>query len=212
MIYIDKSNMQIQQLLSEIKAEYNNYDLLNSDSKNKIKVALISEQKGLCAYCMMRIKESNSTIEHYIPRNGEFGDNSLSLNYRNLFAVCNESRNAQHCNKHCDASKADMQLTINPCDKSHIEKICYRDDGEIYSEDSIFNNDLNNILKLNLPRLKNNRRTAYETYIKELTKHKNGNWTKEYVQKALDNCLSSDPQKPYVGIIIYKLNKRLRRI
>lgn len=212
MIYIDKSNMRTQQLLSETKAKYNNYNSLDGEIKNKIKNALIYEQSGLCAYCMMRITENNSTIEHYIPQNGAFGNNSLSLNYRNLLAVCDESRNAQHCNKHCDVSKGDKLLHINPCDKSHIEKICYTNDGKIYSEDTDFNNDLNDILNLNLQKLKNNRRTAYMTYFKELNSRRSGNWTKEYIQKALDNCLSSELKQPYIGIIIYMLNKRLKSI
>ena len=161
---------------------------------------------------MMKISETNSTIEHYTPRNGEFGNVSLSLNYKNLFAVCDESRNAQHCNKHCDVSKGDKLLHINPCNRSHIEKIYYTADGKIYSEDIDFNNDLNKILNLNLLKLKNNRRTAYMTYFKELNSRKSGNWTKEYIQKALDHCLSSEVMQPYIGIIIYMLNKRLKGI
>lgn len=45
MIYINKSNIRIQQFLSEIKAKYGNYDSLDSGIKNQIKTALISEQK-----------------------------------------------------------------------------------------------------------------------------------------------------------------------
>ncbi len=54
----------------------------NEFPKNEMKKILISEQKGLCAYCMRRIHvNSHSRIEHYIPlsRNKE-----KAIDYTNL--------------------------------------------------------------------------------------------------------------------------------
>ena len=85
MIFINKRN--IPSVFFKMKQAYANYDELHEKEKTDLKKILIEEQGGLCAYCMSRIELQGATIEHYIPRNGPNGNMSLSLDYRNLFAI-----------------------------------------------------------------------------------------------------------------------------
>lgn len=177
-----------------------------------MKQELISEQGNICAYCMTKITTENSTIEHYIPRNGKNGDASLSLDYKNLLLVCNNGRGDNTKERHCDVSKGDKLISVNPCKKEDIEKIKYNTrNGEIKSDDKNINDDLNITLNLNNMTLKNNRKTALYEIIERMDKHKKGNWSKAYVEQELANHTKKGEKIPYVGIIIYELKKRLKR-
>lgn len=83
---------------------------------------------------MTRVSLESSTIEHYIPRKGKNGDVSLSLDYRNLLLVCSNGRNGQGNDRHCDVSKDDKLIAVNPTKKEDIEKVKYSKDGTIESD------------------------------------------------------------------------------
>ena len=209
MIYIYKGDTP--KIFTDAKRKYQNYDNLPGDDKNKMKEILLSEQGHLCAYCMSRIILENSTIEHYIPRNGKNGEISLSLDYRNLLLVCCNGRNGQGNDRHCDVSKGDKLIAVNPTKKEDIEKVKYYSDGTIGSDIDSFNTDFNNTLNLNNLTLKRNRQIARLETLKQLSKNKHGGWSKDYVEKCLNHYISQDIKVPYVGIIIYELEKRLKR-
>jgi uncharacterized protein (TIGR02646 family) len=109
----------------EIKKKCEHYDDLHNDDKAPLKEILIEEQGGICAYCMGRINAENSTIEHYIPRNGENGDPDKSLDYDNLFAVCNTTRNMPYEKQTCDVRKGGKLLHLDPRKQSDIDSIKY---------------------------------------------------------------------------------------
>src|SRR5208282_6798525 len=82
------------------------------------------------------------------------------LTYRNLLGAC-LGRNGQPPHlQHCDTRKGDSDLQWNPADAAHhIEtRVRYELDGSIHAEDTVFNGQLDQVLNLNLPLLKNNRR------------------------------------------------------
>jgi hypothetical protein len=56
--------------------------------------------------------------------------------------------------------KGDSDLLWNPADPAHhIEtRVRYELDGSMHSDDAVFNDQLNQVLNLNLPLLKNNRK------------------------------------------------------
>lgn len=209
MIHIDKSNTPA--VFTEIKRKYRDYDELHETDKTPLKAILIKEQGELCAYCMCRISEKTSTIEHYIPRHGEHGDISLSLDYRNLFAVCERTRMKKSKDKTCDDKKGDRLLVIDPRKKGDIEQVKYKTDGTIYSGQPTFENDLNDILNLNEVTLRSNRRAAVEEVLRQLHKRKSGTWNKDYLRKILNTYATASPKKEYVGAIIYRLRKRLEQ-
>ncbi len=171
---------------------------------------LIEEQGGLCAYCMNSINLGYSSIEHYIPRNGINGNLSLSLDYRNMFAVCCGNTSNGKANTHCDKSKGARLLNIDPRKEEDIKQIKYQSDGSIYSENPAFDKDLNETLNLNQINLKNNRRSALNSALAVLNSSKNAKWNSNFLQWAIDHYSKSNV--PYVGIIRWFLNERQERI
>lgn len=209
MIYIHKGNVPFEFL--KAKKNFNHYDNLPHDIKEHLKLLLIEEQGEICAYCMGRIKPENSTIEHYIPRNGENGDPDKSLDYNNLLAVCTNERNDKCRDRQCDVSRGNTKLHINPCNEIDMQTICYKTNGEIYTDREDFNTDLTTTLNLNNMTLKNNRKAAFTIALQNMSKKNKGNWKKEYVKKWLDFYNNQDKKTEYVGIITFELEKRLKR-
>lgn len=209
MIYIKKKNTPI--IFADAKRKYEHYDELPGDVKEKLKEYLINEQGHLCAYCMSRITNQSSTIEHYVPRKGKFGKSSLSLNYQNLLAVCNNARNGRGEDRHCDVSKGDKLISINPCRETDIDYIRYNSKGEMVSDKEEFNIDFNITLNLNNLTLMNNRKAALNAALMTMRKMNTGRWHKDYLQKCLIKLETQNIKTEYVGIIIFELKKRLKR-
>ena len=209
MLYIKKNN-RTPRVFLDAKSQFESYDDIPTEIKNNLKKYLIDEQGGLCAYCMARISENESTIEHYIPRNGDNADPTLAIEYRNLLAVCCNGRK-NGINQHCDVSKGDKLISIDPRKESDIEQLSYKTNGEIYSEKNDYSTDLNITLNLNNATLKNNRKAALMSALEFYGKRSGGRWSKDFLQRCLDRVTSKDPKTPYAGIIIFELSKRLQR-
>ena len=141
---------RVPTVFGQIRSRRSDYDELLSSEKDVIKKILLEEQGYKCAYCMSKISMSNSTIEHYIPRNGINGDMPLSLDYRNLFAVCDTTRRCPKEEQTCDVKKGDKLLHIDPRLQEHIDTIYYDRSGYIRSSFSSgtdnLDDDLNQIL------------------------------------------------------------------
>ncbi|MCM1222847.1 MAG: TIGR02646 family protein [Lachnospiraceae bacterium] len=219
MIYICKDNAYKLgndfYLLCIITRKYSHYDELSHDDKELLKSCLIREQGGICAYCMCRIKPETSTIEHYEPRSKH---PELSLDYNNLLAVCTNERDDKRRDKQCDVSRGNTDLHLNPCKKEDMQHIIYKNDGEITSDYEFstddykyFNTDLTVTLNLNNQTLKNNRKSAFAAVLQTMSKYNKGTWNKEFVQKWIDKYNEKQTKPEYIGIILYELEKRLRR-
>ncbi len=196
----------------EIRRCRGNYDELVSEEKDKLKTILLREQNNRCAYCTRRIDLNSSTIEHYIPRNGPHGDITQSLDYNNLFAVCNATRKLQLKHKTCDDKKGDELLRIDPRIQTHINTIKYDKKGIISSDNTDFDDDLNITLNLNTQALINSRYAAFDSLLKRMSKKKSGKWSRDFIQRILDKYKSKDDDTPYAGFIIYQLEKRLQKL
>lgn len=134
--------------------DYDNYP-----DKAALRHALVTEQRGLCCYCMGRIRSEpmSMKIEHWHSRTRYQGE---QLDYRNLLGACRgEDRRPAHL-QHCDTRKGNRDLMWNPADPAHhIEtRIRYEADGSIRSDDNTFGAQLEDVLNLNLPVLRNNRK------------------------------------------------------
>ena len=131
----------------------------NYADKEALRHALVTEQRGICCYCMQRIHNGPSTmkIEHWQCQSRYPAE---QLNHRNLLGACPGGDGQPPCLQHCDTSKGDRDLQWNPADPGHhIEtRLHYGLDGGIRSEDATFNAQLADVLNLNLPILKNNRK------------------------------------------------------
>lgn len=143
MKYIQKDIRNEPQSLKTYRSTPNaTYDDCN---KADIRLALLKEQGFICAYCMKRIsdkmdKRGNpiTRIEHYTAQSTE---ESLRLNYLNMLGVCNGNEGNPRRLLHCDQSRGNILLTINPCEARCETLVKFRPDGEIYSDDETINTE-----------------------------------------------------------------------
>lgn len=142
-------------------------DYANYGGKPALRAALVSEQRGLCCYCMSRIAADGLSmrIEHWQSRKG-FPNQRLV--YANLLGACRGGEGGSADQYHCDKLKGDQKLQWNPATPAHaIEaRIWYRNNGEIYSDDQQFDGELNAILGLNIATLKNRRKGVLDGLIR----------------------------------------------
>ena len=180
------------------------YDGLGTDIKDDIRTNMLQEQGHICAYCMGRISEENTTIEHWIPQGT---DKLLDLDYRNMLGVCPGVLLEQ---KICGNNRGDRKLTVNPLTESTINTIYYTRDGSIMSSNPEINQDINNTLNLNAGLLKANRKQALVKVEEELQKNKKtGSW-KLLAEQYITKLSKASVKREYYGFLVYFLHKRAR--
>lgn len=186
--------------------------LTNYEAIPELRDALLDEQGYLCAYCMRRIPHKDkfelhdSKIEHIKSRTNF---PSLQRKYDNMVICCSGNINGNH---HCDKSKKSQDIIFSPFDNVLLQTITYSSkDGEIKSSQQNMNNDLNIVLGLNNGMLKANRFQELQGIISVLDKKK---WKKSQLEIKLEEWskLSNKGKlKPYCGIVIWYLEKKLKQ-
>lgn len=185
-------------------ADYENYV-----AKGDLRQALVIEQRGLCCYCMGRIRAqpAQMKIEHW--RSQAYYPNE-QLNYRNLLGAClGEEGQPVHL-QHCDTRKGNSPLKWNPANPvHHIEdRIRYEIDGSVCSDESDFDAQLNNVLNLNLPLLKNHRKAILEAIStwwrlrRPVARHR-------ILQKRNEWVPSTGELRPYSHVAVQWMNQKL---
>ena len=108
------------------------YDDLRGEKYHDIKVALIEEQYGICCYCMNKIEDYNSHIEHFIPQSVDY---TKDLEYSNMMVSCNGYKdNRLNCG-HKKDDYYDAEL-ISPLEPNCEENFKYSINGEITTDES----------------------------------------------------------------------------
>ena len=114
--------------LTEHRAgEHCDYD--NYQGKDELRQTLVREQRGLCCYCMGRIRADRDSmkIEHWKCLDRFPGD---QLNYQNLLGACFGGEGQPSNKQHCDTQKGSRDLRWNPADPEHpIEPLGDYDGG-----------------------------------------------------------------------------------
>jgi uncharacterized protein (TIGR02646 family) len=189
-------------------ADYDNY--LDKDT---LRACLISEQRGLCCYCMQSIRplEGSMKIEHWHSQDG-YPDEQLI--YSNLLGSCMGGDGQRDSVKHCDTAKGNKNLSRNPANRDHRveEVIRYLPDGTITSSDATFHDELSAVLNLNAAHLKNGRVAALRA-LKEFLR-KRGTLNKQRWERLLDEWSGTshtNDLQPFCGVIVYWIRKRLAR-
>lgn len=180
----------------------------------ELRSALLKEQGYLCAYCMRRIpvRDNNSNeetrIDHVQSRKNH---TSLSLDYRNMVVCCPGAMGDQF---HCDKSKGDRDMSFSVFSEQDIDTLQYSSkDGSIKSTNDIYNKEINDILNLNNPLLKKNRESTLRGVILSLNRKRS--WKRSEIRTLLEVWQSKDAKqryKPYSGIVIYFLNRKLLEV
>lgn len=182
------------------------------EAKQCLRESLYKEQGGICAYCMQRLDDEteeslvgSNRIEHIKCRD-KYPESQLD--YQNMVLCCN-GRSNEH--KHCDLSKENQEISFTPLDPLFITTLSYGSkNGEIKSSHTDWDNEMNHILNLNKNILRKNRHSALKGVITQLKK----GWKVSQVRKELEkwrNKESNGHYKPYCGIVISYLEKKIKR-
>lgn len=201
-------------LLEHRKKTHANYD--NYSEKDDLRDSLVKEQGYICCYCMQRISPNadKMKIEHNKPQKKY---PHKQLDYQNLLASCKGNDGGpKHLPRHCDTSKGEQEITINPADKSRNCEtlIKYKSNGRIYSDDPIINKELNDILNLNTQTLVNYRKAIIDQVKKEITciKGRKSAWSDLDIKtkiKQYETKMNEGKYRPFCQIVIYILKKRI---
>lgn len=194
------------------KKKHSNYD--NYREKAELRRTLVTEQRGLCCYCMARIhsEPTKMKIEHW--RCQRYYQ-ERQLEYRNLLAACLGGEGQPQRLQHCDTSKGDRFLEWNPADPAHhIEtRISYGLDGSVHGDEAKFDEHINDVLNLNLPILRNNRKGLLDAVLLWWKKEKariGGPVTRDRVIREIDKHSPSEGQLGhYSQVTVWWLNQCL---
>lgn len=189
----------------------------NAD-KTALRMALFEEQGGLCGYCMSRIScapeaVSDTRIEHLKPRRLSIaqGHPEETLSYSNMILCCNGDIDRDG-NFHCDRRKEDREISFTPFDEAAISTISYSSkDGRIGSSNRRYDDELNNVLNLNHPRLSANRSSVIKGLVKVLGKSRWGRADLEHKIDFFKGKTADGRYHEYCGVIVWYLTKKLRQ-
>lgn len=205
--------------------------------KGALRSDLLQEQHGLCAYCMRRIANDHHTkVEHFIPLSK---NKETALDYGNFLAVCDGGESSQISGKRilcCDSSKGDIEsLTLDPRNASLIRHLSYNKEGVIKISASstlpqevktAIDRDINQTLRLNgllsddgtpkqdtATQIVKGRRDAHAQYTKMIKSLlKKGPLTASRIEREIVRLKSQPQYQPFVGVILFFLERRKRRL
>lgn len=202
-------------LTAHRQTPHGDYD--NYGPKDDLRYSLIAEQRGLCCYCMGRVHNGPTTmkIEHWRCQSRHPNE---QLNYRNLLGACLGGHGQPAYLQHCDTRKGDSDLQWNPADMAHhIEtRVRYELDGSIRADEAVFDGQLDNVLNLNLPLLKNNRKSVLDAVLKWWKGEKartGGPVPRERFVRARDRHITGHGEiAPYCPVAEWWLGQKLARM
>ena len=199
-------------LTSHRKTPHSDYG--NYADKDVLRDALVTEQGGICCYCMGRIRSGPTTmkIEHWRSKS-HYPDQQLE--YRNLLGACLGGEGQPPSRQYCDTRKGDRDLLCNPADPDHhIEtRLRYEIDGSIRSDEGELDVQIENILNLNLASLKNKRKGVlsaildwWREHIRDLPKSRQ----RRLLQNERDQHVSGTVEfVPYCQVIVWWLDQKI---
>jgi uncharacterized protein (TIGR02646 family) len=188
-------------------------DYANYADKQALRESLANEQRGLCCYCLSRIRPdpSRMKVEHW---HSQAHYSAEQLDYGNLLGACMGNEGQISRRQHCDTKKGSRDLSRNPSNPMHHveEGLHFRPDGRVLSDDPAFDCEINDVLNLNEAFLKRNREATLDAFLQALAKR--GTLSQSTLEKWLrewNGEASSGELKPFNQVIVYWLRKRIAR-
>jgi uncharacterized protein (TIGR02646 family) len=182
-------------------------------AKQKLRESLVNEQRGLCCYCMQRIRAEGAEmkVEHWAcfdlyP--------NLRMTYTNFLGACQGNEGRRLAEQYCDTRKGDNSLSRNPSVLAHnVEGVIkYLANGRIESSDANFDLEINNVLNLNFAVLVNLRKGVLDALKASMSKP--GSWDAPALRKKISDWRgigSSGELRPFCQVVVYYLEKKLAR-
>jgi len=145
---------------------------LPGDVCQALKRALFDDQGHICCYCGRRIVDSDSHIEHLVPRSPKTGNPSLTFSWENLLASC-QANLVRGDPIHCGIKKGDWYdaaLMVSPLSTDCEPRFHYELDGRIRASSDVDGAAAETIRRLDLdgPRLRALRKGAMEGLFDDL--------------------------------------------
>lgn len=191
-------------------ANYGNYR-----GKDELRASLVREQRGICCYCLSRIRAEygSAKIEHW---HCQARYPAEQLDYPNLLGACTGNEGSSGSDQHCDTRKGDRDLSRNPANPMHqVEAVIrFNGDGTIFSSDPTFDNELNEVLNLNLKFLKNNCKavlSAFQGFLDKRGQQLPRRGVEMQLQDWNGDSTTGELQ-PFCQVVVYYLRKRLSRL
>jgi uncharacterized protein (TIGR02646 family) len=181
--------------------------------KDELRRSLLSEQGHLCCYCMRRIDEATMRIEHRLPRDEHPGE---QFAYRNLHAACPGGEGREEGMQHCDVSKRNTEISLDPADAARdVEQLLrYSSSGAIDADDDKLRHDVAVTLNLNLHWLKEARKAKLDGFRVGFERKHKKSWSRDAMERELKRWADLSPGgrfDPYSGVVVSYLRKRLRQ-
>ncbi|MBP6721355.1 MAG: hypothetical protein KA239_03470 [Bacteroidia bacterium] len=193
----------------------------------ELRDALIAEQFAICAFCMRRIptKDQWRTEESLASGAGLDGTEretskiahlqsrsrhpELQLKYWNMVAACPGMINGD---AHCDKSQESDDVTLPLFKPSLQAAISYRTkDGEIKCAEPQWHQEMTEILKLNNALLKKCRWEVIEGVRRQIEAKKWKTTQLETILKEWENPDKEGKLKPFCGVVVWYLRKKLHQ-
>lgn len=157
--------------LEKHKKSGDDYSKLSSECGKKTKAILYSNQNGFCAYCEQKL--DSVFIEHFISQSAD-KEKKFILEISNYLGVCSgksytnlEDHSNNHI-QHCDTSRDDKDLSLDPREKLHISTLLFNSEAKLESSNGKFQDDLDITLNLNCEILCNKRGKAFASALDNL--------------------------------------------
>ena len=172
----------------------------------------MTEQQGLCCYCLQRIRpdSQNMKIEHWQSQDLY---PKRQLAYSNLLGACRGGEGQKKDQQHCDTRKGNSTVMFNPADPLHdVEgKIHFLGSGIVKSNDMQFDKEINETLNLNQPTLVRNRKAVLAAFHQALMQ---SNPSDANLRKALLkwNGDNGEELEPFCQVVVYYLRKKISRM
>ena len=187
----------------------------NYGDKDGLRVALVTDQRGLCCYCMGPISPDRKKmkIEHWqcVERYPE-----QQLAYRNMLGSCKGGEGKDRKLQHCDTRKADRDLLWNPADPYRdVElRIKYSVDGTIGSTDEDFDKQINEDLNLNIRTIKDRRKSVVEGIVDawQGMKGRKRPVSQRRLRRKINELTDACPMDPYSPVAIWWLRELLAKM
>jgi uncharacterized protein (TIGR02646 family) len=188
-------------------ADYDGYR-----DKDTLRTFLVKEQRGLCCYCLSRIRAERDAmkVEHWHCQDN-YKDEQLL--YANLLGACMGNEGRPGRDQHCDTRKGDRDVSRNPANPmDRIEEmIQFTGDGRIASNDTAFDAELNDVLNLNWTFLRNNRKATLTAFQGLLGRGQLSRPSLERLLRLWNGEADTGELQPFCQVVVYWLRKRLAR-
>jgi uncharacterized protein (TIGR02646 family) len=203
-----------QSLATHRAQTHSTYD--NYREKQELRESLVSEQRGVCCYCLCRIVpvDLEMKIEHWRSQTRYPGD---QLIYTNILGACKGGEkpnpdDERDVDRHCDTFKGDKDLSLNPAVNDVESTISYPKDGRIRSNNAVFDGELSSVLNLNTKAMVNQRKAVFNSLLRLLPKRKNMTrqaW--EAVARDWNGEGHDNELREYCSIVVFWIRKYMLR-